>query len=99
MDDVRFGTVDPAIHSWIEKHNLKHFDWGPESRCVYLSSDRGECFQIWVDPPASGHVSIHAADVETAGDEEFRHDWRAAVNELEGALDDAVLHVRRWMNR
>jgi hypothetical protein len=98
-----YSTLDPIILSWVEKHGFTLFDrmeGGASSlRCVYLSSQKGECFQIWIDEPASGRVSLHAADVETLNDEELRQDWSVPVQELPSALDAAVAHVRHWMDR
>jgi hypothetical protein len=104
MAAAPYAAIDSAIREWVEKHRFTLFDSAegfPEEdfRSVYLSSDRGECFQIWIDPPESGEVSLHAADVETRLDEEFHHDWRVPVPQLAAALEVAVAHVKGWMNR
>jgi hypothetical protein len=102
MNQRAYGPIDGAIDEWAARHKFKlftAFGGTPEARAVYLSSTRGECFQIWIDPPESGHVAVHAADVETRGDEAFREDWRVSVQSLPAALDRAVEHVHGWMGR
>lgn len=39
-------------------------------RCVWLSSEAGECLQIWTERPVGGTVSVHAAGVESRRDDE-----------------------------
>jgi hypothetical protein len=66
---------------------------------AYVSSEQGECFQLWIDEPEAGHVSIHAAGVETRSDADLRQDWRVPLDELAQALEDALGHVERWIKR
>jgi hypothetical protein len=99
-----FALIDSVIFAWVEKHSFKLFTGyqGFEHiacRNVYFSSSKGECCQIWVDPPRSEMVALHAADVETHMDEELRHDWSVPVEKLDAALDDALAFVRKWMDR
>jgi hypothetical protein len=98
-----YSIIDPIIDAWVVKNGFSLFDriqgGAPSFRSIYLSSQKGECFQIWVDAPASGRVSIHAADVETRNDEELRQDWTVSLVELPSALEAAVRHVRNWMER
>jgi len=100
---MSYSGIDPIIRAWTEKHGFTLFDriegMAPSIRCVYISTKQGECFQIWIDKPESGQVSIHAADVETHHDEELRQDWSVPVEDLESALEDAVVRVQSWMNR
>jgi len=104
MNRRGYEPLDATIREWAERHHFTLFDSienMPDQvfRTVYLSSESGECFQIWVDPPQSDHVALHAADVETRDDEEFRQDWRVPVQALAAALDRAVEHVHGWMSR
>ena len=100
---MSYAKIDSTIRAWTEKHRLTLFN-GIEGmdhslRCVYISSEKGECFQIWVGQPESGQVSIHAADVETHLDETLRQDWSVSVENLEAALENALARVQSWMNR
>jgi hypothetical protein len=104
MSSPGYATIDSTITAWVKRNSFELFDsieGMPEQnfRAVYLWSGRGECFQIWIDPPESGHVSVHARDIETKLDEEFRHDWRAPASDLEAMLETAVAQVNRWMER
>jgi hypothetical protein len=101
---MSYTAVDPVIRGWAHRHGFTLFDGldgYPERsiRCVYVSSQRGECFQIWIDPPDSNWVGIHAADVETRCDEEMRHDLHVPLDELNNGLEAALIQVRRWMDR
>lgn len=98
---VDYSSIDQVINAWVERHGFDlytRYAGGPECRNVYVSGN-GECCQIWIDPPESGEVALHAADVETHNDEEMRQDWRVPVNGLEGALEEALVYVRQWMRR
>jgi len=104
MSSQGYASIDSTINAWVEKHSFTLFrtiEGVPEQdfRTVYLSSDRGECFQIWIDPPEAGQVAVHAADIETKLDKEFRHEWRAPVGNLAAVLESAVAEVGRWMVR
>ena len=99
-----YSAIDSVIQAWVEKHRFTLFDridGHTESfRSVYLSSSEGECFQIWIDEPKAGNVTVHAADVETHNNEQqLRYDWSVPVDELRSALEEAVVQVRNWMAR
>jgi hypothetical protein len=104
MAQAAYTAIDSTIRAWVGKYDFTlydSFEGFPDQvlRSVYLSSDRGECFQIWIEPPESGFVAVHAGDVETAEDREFRHDWKVPIAELGATLEAAVAHVKNWMNR
>lgn len=96
-----YSSIDPAINAWVKRHGFSlytRYADGPECRNVYVSGN-GECCQIWIDPPESGQVALHATDVETRNNEEMRQDWHVAVHKLEQALEEALAFVRQWMRR
>src|SRR5574343_1189001 len=96
-----YSSIDSVINDWVERHRFDlytRYAGGPECRNVYVSG-HGECCQIWIDPPESGRVALHAADVETRNDEEMRQDWHVALQDLEQTLEEALAFVRQWMNR
>jgi len=70
-----------------------------EFRSVYISSQRGECCQIWIDAPADGFVAVHAADADTINDEEIQNHWRVPVSDAADALEVALEFVRQWLSR
>jgi hypothetical protein len=95
-----FATVDPVIQAWIKRHGLPapYTSWaGDEIRAVYLSSAAGECFQIWITPPADGLISISAACVEGRNDTGEPQRWSVAVEDLDAGLETAVKTVIAWM--
>lgn len=93
--------IDPVIASWAKKNSFTLFtsQGEREIRAIYTSSQRGECFQIWIDAPDDGQVSIHAAEVETIEDKEFKKDWKVEVSEIGSALEEAFHTVKLWMSR
>src|SRR5687768_16970975 len=97
-----YEQIDTVIESWALKHGLTIFtgtEGSPSSfRCAYLSSERGECCQIWIEPPHGQLVSLHAAEVETL-DGELRADWAVPISQLGPVLDQAIAHVRQWFAR
>ena len=99
-----YSEVDPIIKAWTERNGFALYDryeGFPDVplRLVYLWSPEGECFRIGIEEPKSGQVSLGAADVETRNDEQLRKDWSVPVKNLEAALEHAVEHVRKWMDR
>lgn len=101
---MSYSKIDPAISRWVERHGFSLFTGYEnhpdiECRAVYLSSEQGECCQIWIDKPESGTVCIHAGDVETHRDEELKKEWRVPVEELSRALENAVHFVKAWFTR
>ena len=95
-----FTEIDPQIERWAKKHSLmlNTSPWNSqESRCVWLSSEAGECFQIWIEPPGDGLVRLHAAGVESRRDDHPPHDWMVPVGEIAAALESAYELVLEWM--
>lgn len=96
-----YSSIDPVINAWVKRHGFslyKRYADGPECRNVYVSGN-DECCQIWIEPPESGKVALHAADVESRNDAEMLQDWRVPVHDLEHALEEALAFVRQWMKR
>lgn len=95
-----YAEIDPEIERWAKKHSLilNSSPWsGRESRCVWLSSNAGECFQIWIEPPADGVVRLHAAGVEGRRDDDPPHDWMVPIEQTAAALESAYTLVLEWM--
>ena len=96
-------SIDPAIRAWAERHGLTLFTHVEGStspiRCVYLSNPKGECCQLWLDPPQDGRVAIHAAGVETQLDEEMERHWSVPVLDLENALENVLSRIQQWLVR
>jgi hypothetical protein len=99
-----YSSIDPIIGAWAERNGLTlptHDERGAELpfRNFYTSNNEAECCQIWIDPPQNGVAGLHAASVESRGDEEMRQDWVVSIGELERGLETALVLVRTWMSR
>ena len=94
---MSYALIDSTISAWVEKHGFSPFN--DPGRSIFLSSDEGECCQIWIDAPKANSVQIHAAAVEAKEDEEMRQDWDVPIANLELALENAVVAVRQWFRR
>lgn len=98
-----YAQIDSIISDWVEKHGLTLFTHTSGSddcfRCVYVSSQHGECCQIWIDPPDESSVFLHAAEIESFDDEKMRKDWVTSIPELGLALDNTLIYVHQWFNR
>ena len=94
-----YAIIDPQIREWVDRHALKlGTHWaGGETRNVYVSSIAGECFQIWVDPPESDRVCIHAAGVEGRKDNDTPQDWWVPIASIGAGLETAWDTVIEWM--
>ena len=101
---MSFALIDSEIIDWVNRHNytlVTRAKGSPENefRAVYLSSKRGECCQIWIEPPQNGQVAVNVADVESIQDAELKEKWVVSVSELGKALEDAVTYVQAWFKR
>jgi hypothetical protein len=101
---MSYAQIDAVIEAWAKRHSFTLYTShegqpGSDFRAVYLSSQNGECCQIWVDEPSAGLVAVHMGDIETREDEEIRKDWSATIFGLEEALEDAVAFTRAWFQR
>jgi hypothetical protein len=97
-----YAAIDATITMWAADHALQLCTTGfanDPARFIYVSSDAGECFQIWVEEPKDEVVTIHAADIETHDDEELSEEWTARSDNLRAVLDEAFETVCDWMKR
>ena len=98
---MTYELIDPTIQAWVEENGLTLFTSVDEreARYCFRSSPKGECFQISLEKPRSGHVKVHAWSIETIDDEELHQMWTVGVAELRSALDNALIQLDEWMNR
>lgn len=96
---MSYSDIDSIIFQWADKHSLKLVkSWARgQTRCAYLSSVTGECFQIWIDPPRDGGVNVHAACVTGRTESDPPVDWQTDSMHLAVTLDEAMLSVRKLM--
>lgn len=98
---MSYEVVDQAILSWVSDNSLTLFDSVDEreARFCYISSERGECLQISVDPPEPDMVRVHLWDIETDDDVEVHLEWVERPAELRKLLDLALKEARAWLSR
>jgi hypothetical protein len=98
---MTYSLIDPLLRDWAHRHSLKLINSfaGREERFCYVSSSRGECFQISIDSPENDGVNVNAWSVETLDDKEMHQQWAVAIPQLEQALQAAFETVRGWMKR
>ena len=96
---MSYASIDPQIRDWAAKHALKLFtSWADHAaRFIYVSSVTGDCFQIWIDPPEAGQVSLHAAFVDGPRDEDLNWDCHVPESDLASALEQTFSKVTDWM--
>ena len=99
MKQMSYSSVDPIVRAWAQRHSLTLFTSfaDREARFAYTSSKAGECFQIWIDDPADGKISVHAAGVEGRRMDDPPADWLVPISGLDTALEDAWATVMSWM--
>jgi len=94
-----YALIDHIIKDWAKKHSLKlnvSFG-GMESRYVYLSSIKGECFQIFISPPSGGSIDIYAACLEGRRENDLPEKWTMPSQDLAMTLEKAYHIVINWM--
>jgi hypothetical protein len=94
-----FSELDAQIADWARRHRLVlQRNWGErECRFAYLSSVAGECFQIFVDPPVDGRVSVYAAGIEGRRDNDEPRKWEGPAENVGALLETAIKTVTEWM--
>jgi hypothetical protein len=100
---MNYKPIDSIILAWSDRHGLSIFTGiegrkTPIFRAVYISSDKETC-QIFIDQPKKGKVILHARDIETYLDEEMQQDWSVSIDNLDTALEEALIFVRNWFGR
>jgi hypothetical protein len=74
------------------------FDGQPRRFC-YVSAGKDECFQVSIEPPEDGIITVNAWDVETHDDAEFHRAWQVPTSALEPTLDAALRQIADWAAR
>jgi hypothetical protein len=94
-----YAEIDDAIENWVERNGLTLCrEWQGEARFWYTAR-LAESFQIAVDPPVDGMVSVHAWSVETDDNAELHGEWSVGVVNLERALATATKLIDLWSRR
>jgi len=91
--------IEAQIQEWANQHSLK-LATSPGARVakyVYLSSETGECFQIWVEAPAADRVSVYATCIEGRKEDDSPREWVTNLAGTRAALERALETVESWM--
>ena len=97
---MAYEDLDQSISLWAERHSLLLVkqSGGADVRGVYVSSQSGECYQIWIGLPSSGEVLVSAACIEGPREDDPPQEWSVEVDKLEDALEEAFHTVIGWMS-
>jgi hypothetical protein len=91
-----YSEIDDQIREWGRRHKLYRPCDG-DNRNVYVSSEAGECFQIWIDIPVGGYTTVHAAFLEGPAERECTADWTVSTASVGSTLDELFSLVESWM--
>ncbi|WDF71481.1 hypothetical protein [Novosphingobium sp. KACC 22771] len=97
-----YAEVDPIIDVWARANVKKLFnEWaGRPARFAYLPGLRPfECFQISIDAPLLGCITVHARSVDTDDESEFEQCWEGPIDTLPAMLEEATGTVQEWLSR
>jgi hypothetical protein len=92
-------AIDAAIGAWAGRHSLRLCTGLGGTRFCYVSGDEHECFQVSIELPDAGTVTIHAWDVETEDDAELHQSWQVPVGDLISTLEAALNQIGVWRAR
>lgn len=98
---MSYEAVDDVISTWATRRGLTlstEFGGRPRRFC-YVSGGGAECFQVSIEPPEDGLITVNAWDVETKDDAEFHRAWQVPVCDLRPTLEEAVEQIARWARR
>jgi hypothetical protein len=96
-----YEAVDDGISAWAARHSLTlstEFGGQPRRFC-YVSGGKAESFQVSIEPPEDGIITVNAWDVETSDDAQFHRKWQVPISDLSSTLDKAVEQIARWARR
>lgn len=98
---MNLDAIDVVFFAWAARHGLRalRLPGGQQTRFCYVSAGVDESFQISIEPPEAGIVSVNAWDVETHDDAEFHRAWQVPLSDLEPALDGALEQIATWAAR
>jgi hypothetical protein len=98
---MSYEAVDNVISAWAVRHGLTlNTEFGSQPRrFCYVSAGKAECFQVSIEPPKNGIITVNAWDVETHHDAEFHRAWQAQTSLLEPTLDAALKQIADWAAR
>lgn len=98
---MSYEAVDDVIGSWVKRHGLTliaEFGGEPRRFC-YVSGGEHECFQVSIEPPEGGTITVNAWDVETEDDAELHQQWRVEIGDLASTLEAAFGQIADWSSR
>lgn len=98
---MSFETIGPIIETWAKKHGLHLMveSEEPSRRYFYISSERGETFQIVIEPERGGSVRMDAHLIESPTGEEAHFVWEIPKSQTEHGLDLGLGSAQAWFKR
>jgi hypothetical protein len=92
---MSYNSIDPILLPWIKKNGLKLFTSfkDEEVRSTEVVDQKGNRFQIWVEPvDLGGQLSVYAWDFKKR-----KLQFKGSINELALNLDKAYSYVQQWI--
>jgi len=86
---VSYEALDDVIGAWVKRHGLTlstEFGGQPR-RFSYVAGGAHECFQVSVEPPEDGYITVNARDVETVDNAEFHWQRQVVASDLGSVLN------------
>jgi len=95
-----YASIDHVIFAWLSTRSFKLFgEWaGRPARFFYVSSAKGECFQISIQPPEGDTLVVDAWSIDTLDDSELHQEWKVSADQLEVGMDAALRKIHDWMD-
>jgi hypothetical protein len=98
---MSYEAVDDSVSAWAARHGLRLITEfaGRPCRFCYVSGGEDECYQVSVEPPEDGIITVNVWDVETRDDAELHRAWHVPVGDLGPTLEEAWEEIARWGGR
>jgi hypothetical protein len=91
-----YSEIDDQLREWATRHKL-YFPFDDDYRNAYVSSEAGDCFQMWIEIPVGGYTVVHAAFVTGPVKRECNADWTVSTASIGSSLDELFTLVESWM--
>jgi hypothetical protein len=89
--------VNRAITDWAMRHQLV-LSCEREGWYAHVSSDGGDCFQMWIDFAIGERTVVHARFIEGPEERECQIDWHVSILGIGASLDELFAAVLGWMD-
>lgn len=98
---MAYEKIDQSINEWCSNKGflVLREDREPFRRYFYISSSRGEIFQVVIEPEHNNSVRMDLHLIEGLKDEEVDMVWTGPSDDLTYAFEIAEYSARSWFDR